>query len=217
MPDKETLKRAQQDARKGKAVSTQAGEFVREEMDHIREGKHGARSAKQAIAIGLSKARRAGVALPPPKGKGQTETVKKRAAKDFMKGQLSPNKPVSKTRSNAVTKALKKEGSAAASPTALSRQAHTSARKRGPANLSAAAKKALRPRVRQDARVRRSGPPVHAPGSDSRQVAGFLRLILAEPGLEFTGHFSVGGRGQGAAFGVYRFMPELQVRVDARE
>ena len=67
MPEKNTLERARKDAREGKSPSTQAGEFVREEMDHIREGKHGARSTEQAIAIGLSKARRAGVKLPPPK------------------------------------------------------------------------------------------------------------------------------------------------------
>jgi hypothetical protein len=67
MPDKETLERAKKDKREGKSPSTQAGEFVREEIEHVREGKHGARSTKQAIAIGLSKARRAGVDLPPPK------------------------------------------------------------------------------------------------------------------------------------------------------
>ncbi|PYO23759.1 MAG: transcription elongation factor [Candidatus Rokuibacteriota bacterium] len=70
MPEKETLERARRDKREGKAPTTQAGEFVREEIHHVREGKHGARSPKQAIAIGLSKARRAGVDLPPPrKGK----------------------------------------------------------------------------------------------------------------------------------------------------
>jgi hypothetical protein len=75
MPEKETLERAAEDKREGKAPSTQAGEFVREEIDHIREGKHGARSTKQAIAIGLSKARRAGVKLPPPaKGKASAKT-----------------------------------------------------------------------------------------------------------------------------------------------
>lgn len=67
MPEKETVERAQEDMREGKSPSTAAGEFVREEIDHVREGKHGAQSAKQAIAIGLSKARRAGVPLQPPK------------------------------------------------------------------------------------------------------------------------------------------------------
>ena len=67
MPEKETLERAEEDRREGKSASTQAGEFVREEMHHVREGKHGARSTKQAIAIGLSKARRSGVPLKPPR------------------------------------------------------------------------------------------------------------------------------------------------------
>src|SRR5262249_48180109 len=90
MPEKETIERAKEDAREGKAPSTQAGEFVREEMEHIREGKHGARSTKQAIAIGLSKARRAGVNLPPPKqGKG-TQRTRAQAARDYSKGQKSP-------------------------------------------------------------------------------------------------------------------------------
>ena len=75
MPEKETLERAREDAREGKAPSTQAGEFVREEMHHVREGKHGARSTKQAIAIGLSKARRAGVKLPPPPATAEPGTI----------------------------------------------------------------------------------------------------------------------------------------------
>ncbi|MEI9811744.1 MAG: DUF6496 domain-containing protein [Acidobacteriota bacterium] len=134
MPEKETLQRAKKDAKQGKAPSTQAGEFVREEMDHIREGKHGARSAKQAIAIGLSKARRAGVKLPPRQDgeKTTTPTTRKPSAK----------------RSRASTAALKKEGTAAASHSALARQAKASARKRGPAKRSAAAKKAARTRAR---------------------------------------------------------------------
>src|SRR5436190_21888060 len=79
MPERETIERAREDAREGKAPTTQAGEFVREEIHHIREGEHGARSAKQAIAIGLSQARRAGVDLPPPK-KGQTSEKTRRSA-----------------------------------------------------------------------------------------------------------------------------------------
>jgi hypothetical protein len=128
MPEKKTLQRAQQDKRQGKAPSTQAGEFVKEEMDHVRQGKHGARSAKQAIAIGLSKARRAGVKLPPPKN--GSERTRKQATRDDAKG-AHPSRPVSKKRSQAVTSALKREGRAAASHTALSRQARSSARKRG--------------------------------------------------------------------------------------
>jgi Family of unknown function (DUF6496) len=85
MPEKETIERAQKDKREGKAPSTQAGEFVREEMDHVREGKHGARSAKQAIAIGLSKARRAGVKLPPPKEGTTSERTRKQAARTMPK------------------------------------------------------------------------------------------------------------------------------------
>lgn len=144
MPEKKTLQRAKKDARQGKAPSTQAGEFVREEMDHIREGKHGARSTKQAIAIGLSKARRAGVKLPPPKEGTTTERTRKQAARDSAKGQATPGKKPSPTRSRATEKALQREGKQAASHAALSRQAHTSARKRGAADRSRAAKKAVR-------------------------------------------------------------------------
>src|SRR2546423_9757930 len=85
MPEPETIERAREDAREGKLPSTQAGEFVREEMEHIREGKHGARSPQQAIAIGLSKARRAGVKLPPPK-RGSAK-IKKQATRDLRKGK----------------------------------------------------------------------------------------------------------------------------------
>jgi hypothetical protein len=144
MPAKETIERANQDAREGKAPSTQAGEFVREEMDHIREGKHGARSTKQAIAIGLSKARRAGVKLPPPDaGKTSPETAR-HAARDYRKGQASPNSKPAPNRSRATSKALKREGSEAASHNALSRQAHRAARTRGSANLKSAALKTVR-------------------------------------------------------------------------
>jgi hypothetical protein len=128
MPEKETIERANQDAREGKAPSTQAGEFVREEMDHIREGKHGARSTKQAIAIGLSKARRAGVKLPPPDAGKTSPATAHHAVSDYRKGQASPNSKPAPNRSRATSKALKREGSEAASHTALSRQAHRAAR-----------------------------------------------------------------------------------------
>ena len=95
MPEKRTIERAREDAREGKAPSTQAGEFVREEMDHIREGKHGARNTKQAIAIGLSKARRAGVKLKPPAGR-YGEEVKRKAEQDLEKGEHAPRKPAAK-------------------------------------------------------------------------------------------------------------------------
>jgi hypothetical protein len=131
MPEKRTLERASKDKRQGKATSTQAGEFVREEMDHIREGKHGARSAKQAIAIGLSKARRAGVKLPPPKEGQTSERTRTQAARDNAKGAHPSGPKPSPKRSRAVTSALKREGHAAASHTALSRQ-RSQARTRQP-------------------------------------------------------------------------------------
>jgi hypothetical protein len=141
MPDKETLERAEQDEREGKAASTQAGEFVREEIEHIREGKHGARSAKQAIAIGLSKARRAGVKLPTPKN--ASKEVKEQAVRDARRGRSAGKKTkVSAKRSRATTRALKREGHSAASKTALSRQARSAAAKRSAASRSRSAKKA---------------------------------------------------------------------------
>ena len=126
MPEKATIERAQRDKREGKAPTTQAGEFVREEMHHIREGKHGARSAKQAIAIGLSKARRAGVKLSPPR-RGKAST-RKQAERDFAKGQDHPGRRPNPRRSRATLNALKHEGTSAASHKALSRQARSSAR-----------------------------------------------------------------------------------------
>src|SRR6266851_8646412 len=146
MPEKRTVERARKDAREGKAPSTQAGEFVREEMDHIREGKHGARSTKQAIAIGLSKARRAGVDLPPPKEGTASSETRRKASRDVRRGK-SRRKP-STTRSRAVRKALKREGHRAASPKSLSRQASTAAAKRSAASRSGAAKKAAATRKR---------------------------------------------------------------------
>ena len=147
MPEQETLARAREDKREGKAPSTQAGEFVREEMHHIREGKHGARSTKQAIAIGLSKARRAGVKLPPPpRGKASAQT-RRSAQRAYAKGRNGTRKP-SPRRSRATLKALRREGHGAASHSALSRQARNSARRRSPAQRSAAASRAARTRAR---------------------------------------------------------------------
>lgn len=140
MPEKETMERAAQDKREGKAPSTQAGEFVHEEIEHVREGKHGARSTKQAIAIGLSKARRAGVKLPPPK-KASKET-KEQAARDTRKGKSSGTVKKSAKRSRATLAALKREGHSAASKKALSRQATRAAAKRSAASRSRSAKKA---------------------------------------------------------------------------
>jgi hypothetical protein len=144
MPDKRVLARARKDASEGKSPSTQAGEFIREEIEHVREGKHGARSAKQAIAIGLSKARRAGVPLPPPKAGSVSEETRAQTARDSARGRNEPNKKPSPKRSRASLEALQEEGQQSASHLALSRQAHSSARKRGAASLKAAAKKAIR-------------------------------------------------------------------------
>jgi len=144
MPEKETLERAQEDAAEGKSPSTQAGEFVREEMHHIREGKHGARSTKQAIAIGLSKARRAGVPLDPPEGPAAT---REKATQDVKSGQS--HKRPSATRARATKKALRREGHSAASRASLARQARSSARRRGPAARSRSARKAATTRSRR--------------------------------------------------------------------
>jgi hypothetical protein len=142
MPEKATRERAQEDKREGKAPSTQAGEFVREEMEHIREGKHGARSTKQAIAIGLSKARRAGVALrPPAKGKASSRT--RRNARRALQRGRSRRKP-SARRSRATSGALRREGRTAASRPALARQARSAARRRGGRARSVAAQRAAR-------------------------------------------------------------------------
>jgi hypothetical protein len=142
MPEKKTIRRARRDKRQGKSASTQAGEFVHDEIKKIRRGKHGARSAKQAIAIGLSEARRAGVNLKPPKKGTVSEKTRKSAESAYEKGQR--HEPVSKTRSRAREKALKREPTSSVSHSALSKQASTAARKRTAANRSAAAKKAAR-------------------------------------------------------------------------
>ena len=145
MPEKSTVNRAKKDKRQGKAPSTQAGEFVKEEIEHIRQRKHGARSTKQAIAIGLSKARRAGVKLPPPaKGKASSKT-RKQAALDVQKGKSATNKK-SATRAKAVSKALKREGHGAATTTELSRQATSAAKRRSTASRSRSARKAAKTR-----------------------------------------------------------------------
>ena len=137
MPEKETIERARKDKREGKAASTQAGEFVREEIEHIREGKHGARSTKQAIAIGLSKARRAGVKLPP--SETASAETREQAKRDTRR---AGKKTKSAKRSRATLKALKREPSSTVSKKALSRQARTAAKKRSKASRSRAAKKA---------------------------------------------------------------------------
>ena len=134
MPEKRTLARARADKKAGKAASTQAGEFIKEQIEHIREGKHGARSTKQAIAIGLSEARRAGVELTPP-GKGKaTAKTRAKARRDLARGHGAPRKSAATAkRSRASENALKRESRAAASPAALSRHARAAAAKRSPA------------------------------------------------------------------------------------
>jgi hypothetical protein len=128
MPEKKTVERARKAKREGKAPTTQAGEFVREEIDHVREGKHGARSTKQAIAIGLSKARRAGVKLKPPEKGAASAGTRKQAQRDLASAKRPHKK--STARSRAASRALKREGRAAASRPALSKQARSAARKR---------------------------------------------------------------------------------------
>ena len=154
MPEKRTMKRAHKDKREGKSPSTQAGEFVREEVHHVREGKHGARSAKQAIAIGLSKARRAGVDVPAPR-RGSAKTRAK-AKHDEARGHSASRKKPSRTRSRAVTRALKKEPRSSASRKSLSRQSHQAAMRRGKTDRTRAAKKAARTRKAHQGRTRHS-------------------------------------------------------------
>lgn len=147
MPEEEPVERAREDKREGKSPSTQAGEFVREEMEHIREGEHGARSPEQAIAIGLSNARRAGVELPPPK-RGKKRT-KRQAKRDLAKGRKGSRKKVSRTRSRATKRALKREPRRSVSKKALSRRAKQAAARRSARSRSAAAKKVARTRKRR--------------------------------------------------------------------
>jgi hypothetical protein len=135
MPDRETLEKAKQDLKEGKSPTTAAGEFVHEEIEHVRQGKHGARSPQQAIAIGLSEARRAGIPLKPP-AKGKTSTAtRKKAEREYAQGQTSPKveEEGSSKRGRSRMKAMKKEPRNTVSHAALSRQAKSAAerRKRG--------------------------------------------------------------------------------------
>jgi hypothetical protein len=144
MPDKRTIQKARRDRREGKSASTQAGEFVRAEIDKIRRGKHGARSAKQAIAIGLSEARRAGVDLPPPK-RGQTSARTHKSAEYAYEAGQGRRKTKRRPRvSRAVSKALKREPRSTVSRKALSRQAQAAASRRTATQRAASARKAVR-------------------------------------------------------------------------
>jgi hypothetical protein len=142
MPEKATLQRARKAKQENKSPTTQAGEFIREEIHHVRSGKHGARSTKQAIAIGLSKARRAGVKLgSPPKGSAKVKT--RQSAAYASRAARRDRRTPSRTRSRASLDALRREGSGAATGPALSRQARQAARRRGRPALKAAARKAV--------------------------------------------------------------------------
>jgi hypothetical protein len=153
MPEKRTLERANRDRREGKAPTTQAGEFIREEMEHIREGKHGARSSRQAIAIGLSKARRAGVNLPPPKRGAASSQTRRKAERDYARGHGAPARRRSgPKRAQASHAALEREGRAAASRKSLSAHARTAARRRSRSERVASAKKAAHTRATRRAR-----------------------------------------------------------------
>jgi Zn-dependent oligopeptidase len=156
MPEKKTIERARKAKREGKAPSTQAGEFVREKMEHVREGKHGARSTKQAIAIGLSKARRAGVKLPPPKKGTTSEKTRRSAELASRHGQSGHPHKTNPRRSHAITEALQREGHGAASSAALSRQAKQQARKRTAEERSEIARKAARTRLAHQSPEERS-------------------------------------------------------------
>lgn len=166
MPEKQTLERARADKKAGKSASTQAGEFIREQIHHIREGRHGARSAKQAIAIGLSEARRAGVDLSAPSAGKTSPETRAKAQRDHARGRGAPRRSTATPkRARASENALKRESSAAASPGALSRQARSAAARRPPAERAAAARRASQTKgargrsaaAKRAARTRRSG------------------------------------------------------------
>lgn len=149
MPDKATTERAKEDLREGKSPKTAAGEFVHEEIEHVREGKHGVRSPQQAIAIGLSKARRAGIPVPPPE-KGRTSaSTRKKAERDYEKGQSGSSKKPSPRRSHAREEALEREPRSTVSRSALSKQTRTASSKRSSTERHNAAMKAVRTKGQQ--------------------------------------------------------------------
>jgi uncharacterized protein DUF6496 len=145
MPERRTIERAKQDLREGKAPSTAAGEFVHEEIEHVREGKHGARSAKQAIAIGLSKARRAGVPLAPPKT--GSKAIRKQAEREYEEGQEHSGRRPSPKRSHSKEAVLQREPKSTASHNALSRQVKRASAKRSAASRSASATRGAKKRA----------------------------------------------------------------------
>ncbi len=144
MPERRTVEKARRDKRAGKSPTTQAGEFVHEEIRRIRRGQHGARSPQQAIAIGLSKARRAGVALRPP-GRGKAKAKTRRSAEYAYEAGQGKRKTRRQPRvSRAVSKALKRESRRTVSRAALSKQAQRSASRRTASARTTAARKAAR-------------------------------------------------------------------------
>jgi Family of unknown function (DUF6496) len=174
MPEKKTLEKARRAKREGKAPSTQAGEFIREEIRKIRRGEHGARSPEQAIAIGLSEARRAGVDLPPPRKGTVKESTRKSAEYAYEAGQHE-RKPKHRPRvAHAVFEVLKKEPWDTASHEILSRHATKAAARRTSSERSAAAKEGRQPRVRK------GGPSQRA---KRRKRASAARNDNGTPGL----------------------------------
>lgn len=172
MPEKQTVERARRDLKQGKSASTAAGEFVHEEIEHVRRGQHGARSTKQAIAIGLSKARRAGVPLDPPAAGEASAGTRRSAKRDVEAGQGQRKRRPSAKRSRATTRALKREPRAAASSKALSRQAKTAAARRRSAkasSTSAGTSRRQRPRAASAAAKRRSSAPSKRPATPQRR------------------------------------------------
>jgi hypothetical protein len=155
MPEKSTVEKAKEDLREGKSPSTAAGEFVHEEIEHVREGKHGTRSPQQALAIGLSKARRAGIPLKPPRRGQASESTRTRAERDYRRGRTSPRRKPSVRRSRATEGALRRERRSSASRSALSRQTRSAARRRGRASRSQAARRAASTRSGRSHRSRR--------------------------------------------------------------
>ncbi|MCU1223081.1 MAG: hypothetical protein JWQ42_1174 [Edaphobacter sp.] len=153
MPEKETVEAAKRDLQEGKSPSTAAGEFVREEIDHVREGKHGARSAKQAIAIGLSKARRAGIPLKAPKEGSTSAETRRKAAQDTRRGKEDPvtSEEGSTKRGKARLEAMKREPKSSVSHAALSKQTKSAAKRRSSKSRSASATKAAGTRRRASA------------------------------------------------------------------
>ncbi len=144
MPERRTIQKANRDRRSGKSATTQAGEFVREEIRDVRRGKHGARSTQQAIAIGLSKARRAGVPLRPPR-KGKAKAKTRRSAEYAYEAGQGKRKTTRRPRvSRAVSRTLKREPHGTTSRSALSKQARRSASRRSASARSASARKAAK-------------------------------------------------------------------------